>query len=146
MKRKCLLSRLGNRRHARKRDLGWGDHTNMSSSISDTTGVLRAFVEAIDIEEGTKIANELTKLIDESLGARLESVEAYWKIPKWFEVLIRIPGASTNESAWTRIQPLCINWQLSRNATEINAIWSLKIGGNTVHPKVMWISVNLYPV
>ncbi len=117
----------------------------MNSSISNTTGLLRVFVEATDLDEGTRIASELTELIDELLNPRIESVEAYWKIPGWFEVLIRIPSGNSIESAWTQLQPLCTDWHLSKNDTEVSAIWSFENGGNSVHPKVRWISVNLYP-
>ncbi len=119
--------------------------TDMNSNAKNTIGMLRAFVEASSIEEGTQIAGELTKLIDESLGVTIESVETYWKIPEWYEVMIRISNGQTADSAWSKIQPLCTNWQLSRNESGINAIWSTEIGGSVALPRMRWISVNLFP-
>lgn len=109
------------------------------------TGVLRAFVEAADPDQGRKIAEELRTLIHERLEAQPARVERYWKIPEWFEVLIQLQGVDTIESSWSQAEPLCSRWHLTKTQDELNAVWSREIEGEVVHPQVRWLSVNFFP-
>lgn len=109
------------------------------------TGVLRAFVEATDKDQGKKIAEELRTLIPGSLEAQSARVERYWKIPDWFEVLIELQGVDAIDSSWKLAETLCSQWHLTKTQHELNAVWSHEVEGEVVHPKVRWLSVSFFP-
>jgi hypothetical protein len=116
----------------------------MATNNLSMTGVLRAFVEAANPDEGRRIADELRALICETLEAQPARVEQYWKIPEWFEVLIELRGVGTIESSWPQAEMLCSKWHLSKMPYELNAVWSPEIEGEAVHPKVRWLSVSFF--
>lgn len=108
-------------------------------------GVLRAFIDVTDSIEGEKVAEELRKLLHQSLVAQPAHVQRYWKIPEWFEVMIELKGLDEVELSWHLVEVLCSTWQVSKTTDELSAVWSCEMGGEVAHPKVRWLSVNFFP-
>lgn len=109
-----------------------------------TSGVMRVFIEADDADSAREVASNLCSRLAAPLSSEIRSVEKYWKIPAWFEVVIGFSDAASIEDALARVQQLATNWDVRIRETDGSAMWSPEIGGTFSHPQVRWVNVECF--
>jgi hypothetical protein len=107
-------------------------------------GVMRIFVESDDAISARGVVLGLCSKLPPSLDQEITSVEEYWKIPEWFEVIVEFTNVATIDETLASVQVLSTKWEVRTHETDGNAMWCPDIGGTFAHPLVRWVNIECF--
>jgi hypothetical protein len=111
---------------------------------TSTRGVMRLFIESDDASSARGIGLSLSNELPPTLHPVITSVKKYWKIPAWFEVIVKFGNNATIEEMLASVQFLSTKWKVQISETDGNAMWCPEIGGTFAHPLVRWVNIECF--
>ena len=109
-----------------------------------TRGVLRFFIDCDGQGSAVLVAEVICDALPARLSAKVKSIQRYWKIPEWFEVVVEFVNEGSVTETLASVKHLAPVWQSNVLESGGYAIWSHEMGGTFVHEMVRWANIECF--